>query len=99
MATLNDKATLNDTTVIALAPTASFQSLGDGAVILRTDSGQLFTCNETTEAILRRVDGDRTLAEIIDGVLPGYDVDRDTLRADVFAMAANLAAEGIVVIR
>lgn len=90
--------TLGDTTVIALAPTASFQSLGDSAVILLTDNGQLYTCNETTEAILRKVDGLRTLAEIVDSVLPGYDIDRETFRADVLAIASDLIAEGIVVV-
>ena len=89
---------VSDTTVVALAPTASFQSLGDSAVILRTDSGQLFTCNETTEALLRQVDGHRTVAEIIDSVLPVYDIDRESLRADVLAIVANLAAEGIVIV-
>jgi hypothetical protein len=90
--------TISDTTVIALAPTASFQSLGDSAVILRTDSGQLYTCNETTEALLREVDGKRTLSDIIDNVLPSYDVDRETLRADFLTIVAELAAEGIVVV-
>jgi hypothetical protein len=89
---------VNDKTVIALASCASFQSMGDSAVILRTDNGQLFTCNETTEALLRRVDGQRNLSEIIDIVLPEYEVDRETLRADFLAIVDNLVAEGIVVI-
>jgi hypothetical protein len=89
---------VNDTTVVALAPTASFQSLGDSAVILRLDSGQLFTCNETTESLLRKIDGQRTLAEIIDNILPEYDVDRATLRSDILAIVDNLVAEGVVLV-
>ena len=91
-------AGVNDTTVLALAPTASFQSLGDSAVILRLDSGQLFTCNETTESFLRKIDARRSFSEIIDAILREYDVDRETLRTDILAIADNLIAEGIVII-
>jgi pyrroloquinoline quinone biosynthesis protein D len=90
--------TINEATVLALSPTASFQSLGDSAVILMTDSGQLYTCNTTTEAFLKKVDGFRTMAEIIDGVLAEFEVDRDTLRGDMVNIASELAAEGIVII-
>jgi hypothetical protein len=89
---------VKDTTIVVLAPTASFQSLGDSAVILRLDSGQLFTCNETTEALLRKIDGQRTLGEIVDNILPEYDVERATLQADILAIVDNLVAEGIVLV-
>jgi hypothetical protein len=87
---------IQEGTVIALSPKASFQSLGESAVILMTDSGQLYTCNQTTEALLRKVDGVRTFAEIIDGVLAEFEIDRDTLSRDCLAVAAELLAQGIV---
>jgi len=89
-------AEIDETKVIVLSSVASFQSLGDSAVILMLDSGQLYTCNETTEAFLKAVDGVRSLAEIIDTVLPEFEVDRDTLRSDLLALAANLSVEGII---
>jgi coenzyme PQQ synthesis protein D (PqqD) len=88
---------MKDTDIIAIAPNATFQSLGDGAVILRTDSGQLFTCNETTEAFLKHVDGRRTLGDITSQVLAEYDVDREVLSTDILALADDLAAQGIIV--
>ncbi len=88
---------MKDLDIIAIAPNATFQSLGDGAVILRTDSGQLFTCNETTEAFLKHVDGRRTLGDIISEVLAEYDVDREVLGSDMLALADDLAAQGIIV--
>src|SRR5690606_2730198 len=42
--------------VFAFSPTASFQSVGDGAVVLLADSGQLYSCNDTSEAFLRHID-------------------------------------------
>lgn len=89
---------IHEATIVALSPTASFQSLGDSAVILMTDSGQLYTCNTTTEAFLKQIDGSRTMAEIIDGVIAEFDIDRDTLRGDMIGIANELAAEGIVII-
>lgn len=85
-----------ETTILTLAPTASFQSLGDSAVILRSDSGQLYTCNETTEAFLRLVDGKNTIGAIVDSVLGEFEIDRNTLSHDLLAVAADLVAEGIV---
>jgi pyrroloquinoline quinone biosynthesis protein D len=85
-----------ESTILKLVPAASFQSLGDSAVILRSDSGQLYTCNETTEAFLRRLDGKTTIGVIIDSVLDEFEVDRDTLSRDLLGVAADLIAEGIV---
>jgi hypothetical protein len=86
----------DETTVLALSPIAQFQSLGQGAVILLTDSGQLYSCNETTESFLKAVNGVRTIGDIVDEALAEFEVDRDTLRADFVALAAELAAQGIV---
>src|SRR5450631_1012058 len=44
-------------TVLKVSHLASTQSLGDGAVIVLTDSGQLYTCNDTAETLLKLVDG------------------------------------------
>ncbi len=86
----------DEATILAMAPTASFQSVGEGAVILLTDSGQLYSCNETTEAFLKSVDGVRTLGDIVDAVMSEFAVDRDTLSTDLLALAAELEAQGIV---
>ena len=87
---------IDEATVIKLSPMASFQSLGEDAVVLMVDSGQLYSCNGTTEAFLKAVDGVRSLAEIIDLVSPEFDVDRETLRSDFRVLAAELCSEGIV---
>jgi pyrroloquinoline quinone biosynthesis protein D len=87
---------IDESSIIAVSPNASFQSLGDSAVILMTDSGQLFTCNETTEAFLKEVDGVHTIGDIVNVVVDQFAVDRDTLRDDLIALANELSAEGIV---
>jgi pyrroloquinoline quinone biosynthesis protein D len=85
-----------DHTVLSLAPDASVQDMGDGAVILLAGSGQLYTCNETTEAFLKRVDGRRDLGSIIALLCDEFDVDKETAAADFRLLAENLVAEGIL---
>ena len=83
--------------ILALSPVASFQSVGDGAVVLLADSGQLYSCNDTSEAFLRHVDGKRSLGEIIDLLAGEYEADRDVLEADFAELAENLKQEGVIV--
>jgi hypothetical protein len=83
--------------VIALSPVASFQSVGDGAVVLLADSGQLYSCNDTSEAFLRHVDGKRSLGEIIDLLAAEYEAERDVLVADFAELADSLKQEGVIV--
>ena len=87
---------LHADTVLRFSPVASMQSLGDGAVVLLADSGQLYTCNETTEAVLKLVDGQRSLGEIIDVALERYETSRATLEEDFTAIALELVQEGVL---
>jgi hypothetical protein len=90
---------IDETTVLSLAPNASFQQLGEGAVILLIDSGQLYTCNETTEAFLKMVDGQRSFGAILDKLVAEFSVDRETLARDFLPIAGELRSEGIVEVR
>ena len=92
-------AEIDETTVLSLAPNASFQALGEGAVILMLDSGQLYTCNETTEAFLKMIDGQRAFGAILYLLVGELSVDRDTLSRDLLPMAGELRSAGIVEIR
>jgi hypothetical protein len=91
---------LSEATVIAMAPEATFQPLGEGegAVVLMTDSGQLYTCNDTTVALLQAVDGTRNFGAIVDRLLDEFDVERATLLADLSGLVEELQREGIIVI-
>ena len=83
--------------VYSLSPVASFQSVGDGAVVLLADSGQLYSCNDTSEAFLRHVDGKRSLGDIVDLMAQEYEVERDMLEADLAELAESLKQEGVIV--
>ena len=83
--------------VYSLSPVASFQSVGDGAVVLLADSGQLYSCNDTSEAFLRHVDGKRSLGDIVDLMAQEYEVEREMLEADLAELAESLRQEGVIV--
>ncbi|TPN56200.1 MULTISPECIES: PqqD family protein [unclassified Mesorhizobium] len=83
-------------TVLRLAEDASLQHVGDGAVVLLARSGQLYTCNGTTEAFLGKVDGTRSLDQIVGLLCEEFEVDKGTLAEDMAALATELVSEGIL---
>ncbi|TGQ06667.1 PqqD family protein [Mesorhizobium sp. M2E.F.Ca.ET.219.01.1.1] len=89
-------AEIGSETVLRMADDASVQHVGDGAVVLLARSGQLYTCNDTTEAFLGKVDGAHSLDQIIDLLSDEFEVDKATLDRDMAELAAELVAEGIL---
>jgi len=92
-------AEIDGATVLSMSDNASFQSLGEGAVVLLIDSGQLYTCNETTEAFLKLVDGTRRFEAIIDALLTEFDIEPRAAMGDFMEIAEQLMAEGIIEIK
>ncbi|MBZ9660423.1 PqqD family protein [Mesorhizobium sp. ESP-6-4] len=89
-------AEIGSGTVLRMADDASVQHVGDGAVVLLARSGQLYTCNDTTEAFLDKVNGARKLDQIVDLLSEEFEVDKATLDQDMAELAAELVAEGIL---
>ena len=92
---------VQDSNVVSLSDGVSYQPLGDGegAVVLLIESGQLFTCNDTTSAFLSEVDGKRSFGDVVDKLLETFDVSADNLRSDLSALAKKLEQQGIVCIQ
>lgn len=89
---------IQDSSVLSLPEGVSYQPLGDGegAVVLVIESGQLFTCNDTTSAFLAAIDGKRSFADLVSGMLDSFDVSAEQLRDDLAALATELQQEGVV---
>lgn len=87
---------ITEDTVLAFGPTASLQSVGDGAVILLADSGQLYTGNGTTEVILRHVDGRRSVAALAAALCEEFDASPEAVIGDVVEIAGQLIDEGVL---
>jgi coenzyme PQQ synthesis protein D (PqqD) len=90
---------VNNEKVFSLSKSVSFQPLGqgEGAVVLLIDSGDIFTCNDTTSAFLRILDGSRTFEDSVKLLADQFDVDRPVLRADLEQLTTNLVEQGIIV--
>ena len=92
-------AEIGESTILSMSGNASFQSLGEGAVVLLIDTGQLYTCNETTEAFLKLVDGERPFGVIVDALLEEFDIERTTATNDFLEIVRQLRSEGIVEVK
>ena len=90
---------LSHDTRLKLAGDVNFQSLGPGeeTVVLSLNSGYLYTCNETTESFLRKLDGRRPLAAVVDLLFDEFQVPREALSADMTELAAKLLKEKLIV--
>lgn len=90
---------ISDDRIFSLSPTVSHQALGEGegAVVLMIGNGQLYTCNDTTSAFLRALDGQRTFAAAVDRLAEEFEVDRAVLRTDLAGLASQLLEEAIIV--
>jgi hypothetical protein len=84
---------------LKLADDVTFQSLGSGeeTVVLSLNSGYLYTCNETTDAFLRRLDGRRPLAAVIDELFDEFQVPREVLSTDMTKLASKLLEEKLII--
>lgn len=69
--------------------------VGEGLVLFDLRSGKLFELDAVGARIWNR--GGGALHEAYEALLAEYDVDRDVLRNDVLAIAAELLASGLLV--
>lgn len=93
----NTPTELAGSAVLSLPASVSVQPLGDdeGGVLLKMDTGDMFTLNDTAVAFLSKLDGKRQFSVIIAEMLDEFEVDAATLRTDISELAAELKAAGI----
>jgi Coenzyme PQQ synthesis protein D (PqqD) len=89
---------ITETTILRVADKVSLQPLGEGegGVILRLDTGELFTVNDTALAFVSSLDGSRSVASAVELVAEDYDVDSQTLARDVIEVASELLTANLV---
>jgi pyrroloquinoline quinone biosynthesis protein D len=57
---------------------------------------RLLLPDEIAVEILKRIDGQRTVGQVIDDLVTAFAAPRETIATDVQAMLSDLAAKGIV---
>ena len=60
---------------------------------------ELYTLNETGQAIWQQLDGEKTLAQVAAALTSAFDAPLDAIQADVLGFASELARRGILTVK
>jgi len=71
---------------------------GEGGVLLKLDSGELYTVNDTTLAFLQELDGSRTVGDASARLAEIFDVEDAVLTADLIDVADELLDEALLTV-
>lgn len=90
--------TVTVATVLRVADKVSLQPLGEGqgGVILRLDSGELFSVNDTALSFVAALDGERSVEGAVQLIADEYEVDQETLTGDLIEIASELIAAELI---
>lgn len=80
---------------VAISPAAVFARVGDGAVILNVETGIYYGLDRVGSRIWELIGAGTTDDALVDHLTREYDVERETLRADVAALLSTLEARGL----
>lgn len=85
-------------THMALRPRAdtTLVKVEDEAVVYQQDDGPLHGINPTGLLVWERLDGDRTLAAVIDELARRFDFPRQSVTDDVMTFATQLLDHGLL---
>ena len=83
-------------TILTKSPDAAYRTYDGQATIVLPSLARVNVLNEVGSAIWERIDGRRSLAEILDGIVEEFDITRDQAAADLEAFIADLRTHGMV---
>jgi hypothetical protein len=94
------QAVVSAETRLSVVSNVTLQSLGEdeGGVLLKLDTGEMYTVNDTAVAFVRELDGDRSVAAIARHLVTVFEVDEAVLVEDLAGIARELAAEKLVTV-
>lgn len=84
------------TTVLTKSPDAAYRTYDGQATIVLPSRAQVSVLNEVGSAVWERIDGRRSLQEILDGIMEEFEITRDRALTDLEAFVADLRAQGMV---
>lgn len=85
-------------TRLALAPEVIVKPMGEdeGGVLLRRDSGEMFTANDTTIFFLNELDGTKQVKDIAASMANVFEVTAAELESDLVDLARELLNQNLV---
>jgi hypothetical protein len=82
--------------VLTKSPDAAYRTYDGQATIVLPSRAQVSVLNEVGSAVWERIDGRRSLQEILDGIMEDFEITRDRALTDLEAFVADLRAQGMV---
>jgi hypothetical protein len=82
--------------VLSRNPSAAYRLYEGQATIVLLERAEVKVANEVGSFVWDRIDGRRTLGEIVRAVVEEYEVDEEEARRDVLEFVADLRAQGMV---
>lgn len=87
---------MNATSVFTIPDHVMMRSVGTDAVLVDLEGGMYFGLNEVGASIWKHLADGASLAEIEDAVMAEFDVDRETVDADVRRIIQELIASRLI---
>lgn len=83
-------------TILTRNPNAAYRLYDGQATVVLPERAEVSVINPIGSLVWERLDGSRTLGEILKMVLDEYDVTPERARADLFEFVAALHEHGMV---
>jgi hypothetical protein len=83
-------------TVLAKNPSAAYRVYEGKATVVLLERAEVKVVNEAGSLVWDRIDGRRTLEEIVQTVIDEFDVEPEQARRDVLEFVASLREHGMV---
>jgi hypothetical protein len=83
-------------TVLRKNPNAAYRIFDGQATIVLPDHSEVSVLNELGSRVWERIDGSRTVGQIVESVLQEYEVGPETARQDVLEFIDALHDHGMV---
>ena len=88
--------TITSSTVLRRVEDVRFRAVDDETVVIRQEAAEALVLNEVAGRLLEMIDGQHTVAALIQRLVDEYDVPVDELTADVQEYLEELLAGGLV---
>lgn len=91
--------TVSLTSVLTKSTDQLSTEIGAETLMMRVENGRYYSVDGPAQAIWDLIDGQRTVADIIQDLTDTYDVDAATCKSDTLDFAQALAKEELVTVQ
>jgi len=83
-------------TVLTKNPEAAYRTYDGQATVVLPGRSEINVLNEIGSLIWERIDGERTVGQILEAVIETYEIDSDRAHTDVLGFLSSLQEHGMV---